>query len=606
MESDASREQDHSLLIKTFGYTTNNDHNTLSILRKIDTCPRDSSISSDTAEIGHDIPSELNQKYKDLLRHLPSKAHINIILQTFFNDVNWQYYVIDEMEFRQQICAWEQIPYATLSRGLYGLNAETWAFPALIFQVLAQALLYQPSRPDERLESLKYAAGMTCYNLAVEFSETGAAILSVLGKIHITMATVQAGLLRASFLKSSGSVIEAWHTLGITIRDAQEIGLHSSSVTPDHTPLSTLGSEVQALDNIELRPRVWLVLHIWDLHMAVVLGRPIATQLQPVTFPVSGTRLENGPPTALSVILVGYHAAYQYFAVIHELENNGARLEQYSTVEEVNSKIMGNIHSLPSWCRLENPSLDFDSNPGCLWLPTARQGLWSLIHFVLLALHRPYIFSVAKSRAQALKAALAILQAQSQLFQVSESQHCMTFNLVYASFDAIVLMAAIYLLYPAENSEYLEQSLRGIQWGVETLAIIGKDNKMANLAHRVVLGLHRRLKYCLGMPSSTTSQAVTNGSSGSVGNNSNSGFPSAGGLGSDDPTNQLSWNTDFSTIEPPHPIQALFYQDLASMETAAVDIPVSHQAAATSLSENDFLGAYPDDSFWKLVNVFDS
>ncbi|OBT61171.1 hypothetical protein VE03_09426 [Pseudogymnoascus sp. 23342-1-I1] len=606
-ESALSREQDHSLLIKTLGYTTSNNHNTLGIFRKIDTFWHDTSISSDTAETSHDIPSELNQKYRDLIRQLPSKPHINIILQTFFNDVNWQYYVIDEIQFRQQIDAWEQIPYAALSRGLYGLNAESRAFPALVFQVIAQALLHQPSHPDERLESLKYAAGMTFYDLALEFSETGAAILSILGKRDATMAMVQAGLLRASFLKSSGSVIEAWHTLGVAIRDAQEIGLHTSSVALDHISSSTLGSEVQAPDNIGLRPRVWLVLHIWDLHMAVVLGRPIATQFRPVTFPILGERPENNPPTALSVILVGYHAAYQYLAIVHELDNSGARLEQYSIVEEVHSKILGNIQSLPSWCRLENSSLDFDGNPGCLWLPAARQGLSSLIHFVLLALHRPYIFSVAESRTQALKAALAILRAQKQLFQMSQSQHCMTFNLVFASFDAIVLIVAIYLLYPTENCEYLDQSLQHIEWGVETLAIIGKENKMANSAHGVVLGLHRRLKHRLAWPTPATNQAVPDGSAGSVGNNDGFRLLSIGSRGRDDPMNSLPLNIDFNAIAPPHPTHALFYRNLASIETSTVNSPAQYQVAASSLSTDEWhvSGAYLDDSFWNFMEDFD-
>lgn len=308
MESDMSREHESNLLIHKFGYTTSNKHSTFGIFQKIDSSHSKSPGSSRAAQTSYEMPTGFKQRFRDLVRQLPSKTHIDIIVETFFNDVNWQYYVVDEKGFRRQMEAWERIPYVALRRGLYDLSPEIRTFPALIFQILAQALLYQPHSGDERLASLKYSAGMSFYDVAVEFSETGAELLLILGKRDITMSTVQAGLLRASFLKSSGSVIEAWHTLGVAIRDAQEIGLHKERVVSDK---ATPGSKVRALDDSGLRPRVWLVLHIWDLHMAVVLGRPITAHSHVDTFPIPGECVENHPPTPLSIILVGYYAAYR-------------------------------------------------------------------------------------------------------------------------------------------------------------------------------------------------------------------------------------------------------------------------------------------------------
>ena len=67
---------------------------------------------------------------------------------------------------------------------------------------------------------------MELIDLAKEFSDAGHQILSVLGPTEPALAKIQAGLQRATFLKSTGSVIEAWHVLGSAIRDAQELGLH--------------------------------------------------------------------------------------------------------------------------------------------------------------------------------------------------------------------------------------------------------------------------------------------------------------------------------------------------------------------------------------------
>jgi hypothetical protein len=112
-------------------------------------------------------------------------------------------------------------------------------FPAL-FQVLAHALLFHPH--DEFINSLMTMADMTFHDLAVEYSDSGAELLALLGKKDITVAMVQAGLLRASFLKSSGKVVEAWHVLGATIRDAQKLVCILDELYPTYL---RLGSSVK-------------------------------------------------------------------------------------------------------------------------------------------------------------------------------------------------------------------------------------------------------------------------------------------------------------------------------------------------------------------------
>ncbi|KAK9326623.1 hypothetical protein V1520DRAFT_350920 [Lipomyces starkeyi] len=617
VQSEPSREQDHTLLISNLGYSATNSHNTLGIFRKIETCDSYSPISLGAAEISRNIQSGLNQKYKDLVRQLPSRNYIDILLQTFFYDVNWQYDVIDEITFQEQLEAWGNVSYSALRRGPYDLSADTRVFPALLFEVLAQALLYQPPAGDERLEPLKYAAEMTFHDLGIEFSEAGATILAMLGKRDVTMVTVQAGLLRASFLKSSGHVVEAWHALGSAVRDAQEIGLHTRKISLEQSSHSP-ETEVRALWDKEMRSRMWLVLHMWDLHMAVVLGRPIATDLRRDTFALPGDalerrkgigptrRTENDPPTPFAVILAGYHVAYQYLSKVHKMETDGARIEDYSTVHDVHAAILENVHLLPSWCHLEDPDLKFDKTPGCHWLPAAREGLSSLIYFVLLALHRPYIFSVAKSRTQALKAALMILRSQARLFQQSEPRHYMVFNLVYASFDAIVLIAAIYILYPSENGEYLEDSLRSIEWGTDRLGTMGKYNKMAKSAHGVVLALYNRLTHRLASPLATDQSASRRLS-----------FPAPTPItipfprndifaNSADISNSVPLDFNFTTFAPLHPIHDLFYQNLSSVPTInASGLAFQNEVATDSTADGwHFEGTYPDGSFWSLMNYF--
>jgi hypothetical protein len=50
---------------------------------------------------------------------------------------------------------------------------------------------------------------MTFEDLAVDYSESGVSVLSLLGKRQITLTTVQAGFIRAAVLKYLGKVTES-------------------------------------------------------------------------------------------------------------------------------------------------------------------------------------------------------------------------------------------------------------------------------------------------------------------------------------------------------------------------------------------------------------
>lgn len=79
--------------------------------------------------------------------------------------------------------------------------------------MIATALLNLPPGPDPTFDSLKYAGSMTFEDLALDYSESGVAIISVLGKRQVSHTAVIAGFVRAAFLKYSGLVTEAWSVL---------------------------------------------------------------------------------------------------------------------------------------------------------------------------------------------------------------------------------------------------------------------------------------------------------------------------------------------------------------------------------------------------------
>lgn len=275
------------------------------------------------------------------------------------------------------------------------------------------------------------------------------------------------------------------------------------------------------------------------------------------------------------------------------MEHNGANPEDYPMVERIHAAIKNNIQSLPSWCRLETPDTRFDRLNGCQWLPVAREGLSSLIHLVLLALHRPFIFSVANSRTEATKAAISILHAQERLFQQSEPHQRKVFNPVYASFDAIVLIAALCLVFPNEDHERQTECINVVERGIQRLEIIGQSNSMAKSAHGVVCGLYYRLRLRLGISETEDARAFFSNSQW-VSPNSDTGY-----------FNGAPSEYSFDTVLPPRPTHDLFFDHISSTEIPLMDIPegLPLDPLTGNLTDNwNFEGTFSDTSFWGVMN----
>jgi len=196
--------------VADFGYSPTGA-STLGFLKRIDNAnPEEplARLAGDAAQPGGHYGTR--ERYKSLIRQLPARTYIDKLVSIYFRDFNWQYYPLDEDVFMKQMAEWNNMSFGVLTtQGPQGLAPELRAFPALLFQVIATALLVLPGHSDPMFDSLKYAGNMTFEDLALDYSESGVAILSVLGKRQMGLTTVLAGFLRAAFLKYVALVTEA-------------------------------------------------------------------------------------------------------------------------------------------------------------------------------------------------------------------------------------------------------------------------------------------------------------------------------------------------------------------------------------------------------------
>ncbi|KAI3330126.1 hypothetical protein F4824DRAFT_480110 [Ustulina deusta] len=493
-----------------FGYSANTG-STLGFLRKIE-----NAAGAPLAGMPTEIPSEesydMRERYKSLIRQLPARTLLIELIDVYFHDVNWQYFGIDEPLMRSLMDTWYSLPFNVLSgSGPLALDPMLRALPALLFQMVSCALLYLPPGTEKNFECLKYTSNMTFDDLSVEYSEAGMAILNLLGKRQMSIITVLAGWCRASLLKFNGMVTEAWHQVGTSIRDAQGIGLHRDQMDPQPTADDSGEETIEKMWRAQHRRMVWIILMGWDLHTGAVLGRPTSIDHRFIsrTCPIDAIipkttkrvplvpRTDDDPPTPLTRTIWSWEVM-KTLREIQDLEKEGPFPKDFSKVEKIHAEILEIKSRTPPPFRSENPDTRFDQLPECWWLPYARAQLPQLHAFNILALHRPYVFTRASSRNAALQASLEMLESQRQQFAALDTAQHRTYSLFFGTFDAVVMVASIYILFPKEHPELLDQARQHFQWAVDRFEKMAERNHLARSALGVLQAIWIRFKKAVG------------------------------------------------------------------------------------------------------------
>ncbi len=185
---------------------------TVSILTRLDVAPRTwgERPQAVTTRTSHADSLPDFAEYKTVIRQLPAATFIEKLIAVFLREFNWQYYVLDAAHFRTQFREWNNIPYSVYRADyLQGVSLDLAVFPAVLFQVVAVALLMLSDEEAEEFDSLKYSANMTLADLACEYSMSGERVVSMFSKRDLSTTTVQAEFLNACFFKLTARVAES-------------------------------------------------------------------------------------------------------------------------------------------------------------------------------------------------------------------------------------------------------------------------------------------------------------------------------------------------------------------------------------------------------------
>ncbi|KAI5779365.1 fungal-specific transcription factor domain-containing protein [Geopyxis carbonaria] len=494
-----------------FGYLRNQGNTAVEVLEKLN-------LGGGTwGEDGtFDLPEQVElQSYNRIIATIPPRPYVALLVNVFFKECNWIYGCIHEGSFRAllekwyNMCVQSSSPAVTIGINESGKEGGGTAqsskpenpsdkaekrrsasqFPALLLQVLAVSLQMLPKEYHKYMAQIQLGKE-DFRNLSTTYSNSACELAALLSATQATLPRVQQWFLRASWLKSEGRAVEAWHSLGQSIREAQELGLHKDQ---PRAYVSNGVGDVVILWQREIEKRVWVNLYVWDRFMSMILGRPTlindrhCTMTLPVDcdMPNDLTKcipIARGPmdaPSTYTERLLDYQLAH-LIDEIDDMQTKSAKAisHDFEGVDRLHAKIFNLIESFPASLAVENRDTSYDSSHR--FLRAQAELLRCSTFSLIVGLHRPFIFTRNKSRREIVSAGLRVLESQQALIDATREHHHTIYTLNFFTFDPAVLISAIIIKAPMNiHNDMLERAMAHLRSGARRMEILGKRIKLA-------------------------------------------------------------------------------------------------------------------------------
>jgi hypothetical protein len=252
---------------------------------------------------------------------------------------------------------------------------------------------------------------------------------------------VQEQFLKGAWLKSESRIVESWHALGCTIREAQELGIDRDA-------------NIDGLSefDIEIRRRIWALLYIWDWQMGAWLGRPNLIDQKNLSFKLPNLRLDqsNSDPNLLSPFA---HMALQ--ASLGRRLNTimgDAQSVDALTADEIliiEAELDKFIDELPPIFRLHNPDTSLDAEHP--YFVFQRHQLHTVLYVTKLDFLKPFLTRARDDkktdrddefRAMGINLALDVLDVARRLFDHEFPINAKFHMVVFSIFDTSTILCS--------------------------------------------------------------------------------------------------------------------------------------------------------------------
>ncbi|KAL5613016.1 hypothetical protein FOVSG1_002079 [Fusarium oxysporum f. sp. vasinfectum] len=502
-------------LLSQTGYAQSSSTNTI-----VSNSEPSDAIQSGSPASRHDILDILDSlagnDYWKLTTQLPPPRVVEGLIECFFSEVNWHFQILDYSFFIDLYQVWTRANLNRNTANVQNPSLELLFFPALLFQVLAIAVMFLSQDAIA-----KTALGLwDCHTtrvLSERYSRIGVSLSAFFEQCMPEMIMVQHDLARCLWLKTENRGLLAWQVLGKAIRQAQVLGLHQCP-----QPAEKRMNDANPLEQVwlqEHRQRLWVTLFSWDSHMAILLDRPRTINISdctaetPIGCDIPVDRL-NALPTSISAsarpsLFVNRLFTYSLARKIHEiltLSANTRIVSDYNIVRRLHTEIIDLCKNHHPALRANNPDTSWDQQYPVI--KKQRQFAKIMANSVILSLHRDHIKVHEESRDEAMKAALACLDAQHALMSLLPPNQQRMYGLSCHCIDACIFVAYVAKIQGVVDSSLISRVQTAIRETVTRLELLDDESPFAKNMTQVLMRTLSSLRESAGhRPTTNSSEA---------------------------------------------------------------------------------------------------
>ncbi|KAH7324993.1 fungal-specific transcription factor domain-containing protein [Stachybotrys elegans] len=294
---------------------------------------------------------------------LPPRPYVDLLVQNFFDNVNFHYYAIYPPTFMDEYQKWCQDKVDHQPLGI------PWT--CLLLVICACSAQYTDEKMQEKLET---DLGESTQRLSETYHNTARELHRAMPQNYKHLLNVQLMLHSCYWFKSEARFAECWHVLSLAVHEAQELGLHQESQD------SSL-SEYER----EMYRRVWCVLDTWDWQISALLSRPMIIDRREVDVGLPSLTLEGYALSPLE------HMRLQSRLIKKLSDRFGLpkNVTQPADVMEYRNMLEDWMSTFPKEYHLSSPDKRQDElNP---WMTLHRHYLHTMAYSMTLDPIRPYL-----------------------------------------------------------------------------------------------------------------------------------------------------------------------------------------------------------------------
>ncbi|RBA09079.1 hypothetical protein FPRO05_07359 [Fusarium proliferatum] len=287
---------------------------------------------------------------------LPTRSFMDTLVQNFFDNVNFHYYIIYPSTFLDDYRDW----WADRILG----NPLKLQWTCLLTVICACSAQYLSTELQGKVE---HELGEKTQTLTERYHCASNDLYSIIPPRKGHLHSVQYLLHSCYWYKSEARFTECWYSLSAAIREAQEIGMHQEASKLDISDFAR-----------EMYRRVWCVLDTWDWQMSALLSRPLMIDRTCCKVGLPELTLEGTTPSPLLHLKLQSELIRKLFNRFGSTRN----VVESADIQEYQKMLEDWMEKFPPTFDLNNP--DYSQDVLWPWIPLHRHYIHTMGYSMIL------------------------------------------------------------------------------------------------------------------------------------------------------------------------------------------------------------------------------